>query len=62
MVSEVGPRKTQHRGGEEHGLIVGVGNEEDDGFVAEGGDAGLDGVGGVEPGGEENYWDCKAHM
>lgn len=55
MVTGVGRCKSKQRRGEEHGFIVGVGDEEDDGFVGEVGMGGSRQIGGEKPkGGDED--------
>ena len=49
MVSQVRPREAQERGREEHSFVVWMGDQEDNGFVAEGRDLGRHDRGGVEP-------------
>lgn len=55
MVAGVGRGEGEKSGGEEHGFVIGVGDEEDDGFIGEVGVGGACQVGGEEPkGGDED--------
>ena len=56
MVAGVGRREGEKRGGEEHGFVIGVGDEEDDGFIGELGVRGACEVGGEEPQGGDEDW------
>ena len=57
MVAGVGRCKSEERRGEKHGFIVGVGDEENNGFVCEVGMGGSGQVGREIPEGGDENWD-----